>query len=163
MSWLDITVLCLAGAGLIKGIKDGMIKQVVALGALIIGIYLCTGAADRLQTFLSQIEWLPKVAVGATSYFLGFVLIVGVILLAGNIVDRLISLTPLSILNHLAGGLVGLIMMALFLSLIFNILEIFDTGLTLISQEIKDESRFYMTLRDIIPTLFPGKLFPAAN
>ncbi|MDR3252627.1 MAG: CvpA family protein [Tannerella sp.] len=163
MSWLDITVLCLAGAGLIKGLKDGMIKQVVALGALIVGIYLCTGVASWVQSYLLQFEWLPKGAVGILSYFLGFVLIVGVILLAGNIVDRLIDITPLSILNHLAGGLVGVIMMALFLSLVFNIIEMFDTNAVFISREIKVESRFYVIIRDIIPTLFPGKLFPAAN
>ena len=31
MNWLDITLLCLAGIGFVKGLFDGIIKQVVSL------------------------------------------------------------------------------------------------------------------------------------
>ena len=35
MNWLDITLLCLAGIGFVKGLFDGIIKQVVSLIALV--------------------------------------------------------------------------------------------------------------------------------
>lgn len=159
MNWLDIVILCLAGAGLIKGLYDGMIKQVVALGALIIGIYLCAGAAGWLCGYLKQLDWFPQQAVVMTSYFLGFVLIVGVILLAGRVIHNVVSVTPLSIFNHIAGGLIGLLMMILFMSFLLNLMEMFDRNSVLLSQEIKVESRFYYTAKNIIPALFPGNLF----
>ena len=41
MNWLDITLLCLAGIGFVKGLFDGIIKQVVSLIALVIAIFFC--------------------------------------------------------------------------------------------------------------------------
>ena len=159
MNWLDIVILFLLGAGLIKGLYDGVIKQVVAIGALIIGIYLCTGVARLLCGYLLQVEWFPPYAAKLMSYFLGFLLIVGVVLLAGNIVHKLISATPLSILNHIAGGFLGLLLMVLFLSFLLNIIEIFDTGSSLLSYELKEKSLFYGKIKNIIPNVFPGDLF----
>jgi len=159
MNWFDIIILCLCGAGLIKGLIDGMIKQIVSLVALIIGVYLCAGVAGWLCGYSSQLSWFPPNAAVPVSYFLGFVLIVGTVLLAGNIIHRLISVTPLSILNHLIGGFIGLVLMLLFISVILNIMEIVDMQSTVLSQEIKVESRFYSLIKNIIPAVFPGNLF----
>ena len=159
MNWLDIVILCLIVAGLVKGLSDGMVKQLVAIIALIIGVYLCSGVANWLYNFLVQLGWFPPRAVLLTSYFLGFVLIVGIILLAGNIIHRLIDATPLSIFNHLIGGFIGVVLMILFVSLLFNLIEIFDHQSVLLSQKIKVESRFYLVIKTIIPSFFPGNLF----
>ena len=159
MNWLDIVILCLAGAGLIKGLFDGMIKQVVALVALILGIYLSASAANWLRGYLIQLDWFPEQVVYPASFFLGFVLVVGVILLAGHIVHRLISATPLSIFNHIIGGFLGLLMMVLLMSFLLNVIELFDSNSALLSQEVKVESRFYYVIKNIIPTVLPGNLF----
>ena len=159
MNWLDIIFLCLAGAGLLKGLFDGMVKQVVALGAFIIGIYLCTGVADWFGGYLKRVEWFPEEIVVYVSYFLGFILIAGVVLLAGRVIHSLVSSTPLSILNHLAGGILGVLLMVLCISFLINIIELFDSKSILLSQEMKVESRFYLKLKDVIPTVFPGNPF----
>ena len=163
MSWLDIVILCLLGIGLIKGLFDGIIKQVAAVVALIIGIYLCSGVALQLCDFLKQLEWFPQKAVLLTSYFLGFVLIVGILLLAGRIVHKLVDATPLGLFNHIFGGLVGFILMVLIISVLLNIIEVVDQQSALLSQEIKVESRYYDIIRKIIPSLFPGNLFGLKN
>jgi membrane protein required for colicin V production len=159
MNWLDIVMLSLAGIGLIKGLFDGMIRQAAALVAVIIGIYLCAGLAEWIRGYLTAWDWFPPRLVVMTSYTLGFILIVGFILLMGTIVHRLVSVTPLSIFNHVAGGLLGLVMMILFLSLILNVIEMFDRNAAILSQEIKVESRFYLFIKSIIPTAFPGNIF----
>jgi len=163
VNWLDIIIIVLCVAGLIKGLFDGMIKQVVALFALILGIYLCSGVASWLYGYLTQVEWFPANAVIPLSYFLGFVLIVGIVLAAGNIIHRLISVTPLSIINHLTGGIIGLILMILFISVVLNLLEVVDHSSAIISQEIKVESRFYLIIKDIIHNVLPGDLFQLKN
>jgi membrane protein required for colicin V production len=159
MNWLDIVILCLTGVGLIKGLHDGVVRQVVSLAAMIIGIYLCAGSAEWIRGYLTKMEWFPQEVVVMTSYVLGFILIVGIILLIGQIVHRLISATPLSVFNHIVGGMLGLLMMALFISLVFNVIEMFDHQSVLLSQEIKVESRFYFYVKNIIPTFFPGNIF----
>jgi membrane protein required for colicin V production len=140
-----------------------MIRQVVSLVAFIVAIYLCREVAGSLSGFLSKLDWFPINYVGFTSYFIGFVLIVSVVVLAGNIVHRLISATPLSLFNHLIGGILGIVFMLFFISLIFNGLELLDKNSSLLSQEVKVESRFYYTIKNIIPSLLPGNLFKQLN
>ena len=88
MNWLDITLLCLAGIGFVKGLFDGVIKQVVSLIALLVGIFFCTKAALWLRGYILALGWFPEQGVTVLSYVAGFLLIVGVILLAGEILTR---------------------------------------------------------------------------
>ena len=52
MNWLDITLLCLAGVGFVKGLFDGFVKQVASLIALAVGIYFCGEAADWVRGYI---------------------------------------------------------------------------------------------------------------
>ena len=99
MNWLDITLLCLAGIGFVKGLFDGVIKQVVSLIALLVGIFFGTKAALWLRGYILALGWFPEQGVTVLSYVAGFLLIVGVILLAGEILTRVVGATPLSVLT----------------------------------------------------------------
>ena len=151
MNWLDITLLCLAGIGFVKGLFDGVIKQVVSLIALLVGIFFCTKAALWLRGYILALGWFPEQGVTVLSYVAGFLLIVGVILLAGA--------TPLSVLNHLVGGVLGLCFMMAFVSLLLNSMEMIDKGSVLIPRQAKVESRFYNSVKEIIPTIYFQNLF----
>lgn len=159
MNWLDITLLCLAGIGFVKGLFDGVIKQVVSLIALLVGIFFCTKAALWLREFILALGWFPEQGVTVLSYVAGFLLIVGVILLAGEILTRVIGVTPLGLLNHLAGGLLGFCFMMAFVSLLLNGLEMVDRGSVLIPRQAKVESRLYHSVKEIIPTIYFQNLF----
>ena len=142
-----------------KGLFDGVIKQVVSLIALMAAIFFCAKAAAWLRGYILASGWFPEEGVTILSYIAGFILILGVVMLAGEIVHRVIGVTPLSILNHLAGGLFGLCLMIMFVSLLLNILEAVDRGSVLIPREAKIESRFYNSVKEIVPTIYPGNLF----
>ena len=159
MNWLDITLLCLAGIGFVKGLFDGVIKQVVSLIALLVGIFFCTKAALWLRGYILALGWFPEQGVTVLSYVAGFLLIVGVILLAGEILTRVVGATPLSVLNHLAGGVLGLCFMMAFISLLLNGMEMIDKGSVLIPRGSKVESRFYNSVKEIIPTIYFQNLF----
>lgn len=159
MNWLDITLLCLAGIGFVKGLFDGVIKQVVSLIALMVAIFFCSKAAAWLKGYIIALGWFPAEGVTVLSYVAGFLLIMGVILLAGEIMDRVIGVTPLSVINHLGGGIVGLFFMVGFVSLLLNLLEGMDKGSVLIPRQAKVESRYYNTVKEIIPTIYFDKLF----
>ncbi|MDR1402872.1 MAG: CvpA family protein [Tannerellaceae bacterium] len=159
MNWLDIVLVCLATIGLMKGLFDGVVKQVVSLIALAIAIFLCGKVAAWLKGYILSWGWAPEQGVTILSYILGFLLIVGLLLLAGEIVHKVIDVTPLSILNHLAGGILGLLLMIVFTSLSLNLIEIADRKSALISVESKVESRFYNPVKQIIPVIYPSGLF----
>ena len=159
MNWLDIVILCLAGIGFVKGLFDGFINQVVSLIALGFAICCCGAVADGLMEYILAWGWFPEEGVSIICYILGFFLILGTLALAGEILSHVVGATPLGILNHLGGGLVGLIFIIAFMSLILNGLEIIDKGSVLISREAKVESRFYNPLVDLVPTFYYGNLF----
>ena len=159
MNWLDITLLCLAGIGFGKGLFDGFIKQVVSLIALVAAIFLCGEAAGWLRGYIVALGWFPEQGVSVLSYVSGFILIMGVLVLAGEIVTKVIDATPLSIINHLGGGALGLLLVLLFTSLSLNLLDLVDRSGVFISQETKVESRFYEPIRQIVPTIYPHNLF----
>ena len=83
----------------------------------------------------------------------------GVILLAGEILTRVVGATPLSVLNHLVGGVLGLCFMMAFVSLLLNSMEMIDKGSVLIPRQAKVESRFYNSVKEIIPTIYFQNLF----
>ena len=159
MNWLDITLLCLAGIGFGKGLFDGFIKQVVSLISLVAAIFLCGEAAGWLRGYIVALGWFPEQGVSVLSYVAGFILIMGVLVLAGEIVTKVIDATPLSIINHLGGGALGLLLVLLFTSLSLNLLDLVDRSGVFISQETKVESRFYEPIRQIVPTIYPHNLF----
>jgi membrane protein required for colicin V production len=159
MNWLDIVLICLAAIGLMKGLFDGVIKQVASLIALVIAIFLCGKVAALLKGSILSLGWFPEQGVTILSYIIGFLLIMGIVLLAGIVVHKVIGVTPLSVLNHMAGGLFGLLLMLIFTSLLLNLIEIVDRGSALIPLETKVESRFYDPVKRIIPTIYPSGLF----
>lgn len=163
MNWLDIIFVCLAGIGFVKGLFDGLIKQVVSLIALGLGIFFCGKAAIWFQGWLSTREWFPPEAVLIGSYVLGFLVIVGLVILAGRIVHWLIGVTPLSIVNHLLGGVIGIVLMLLFISLVLNIMDVTDMGSKLIPAETKVESRYYFRMKEVLPMIYAEGLFYVKN
>ena len=159
MNWLDIVLLVLAGIGLVKGLFDGIVKQVVSLIALLVAILFCAEVAAWLQGYIAQLGWLPDYGVTIASYVLGFMLIVGVLKLVGDAMSHLIGITPLGVLNHLMGGVFGLMFMMFFLSLLLNGMEYIDASSQWIPREVKVESRLYAPIKQIVTTIFPADLF----
>ncbi len=159
MNWLDIVLLVLAVVGFAKGLFDGVIKQVVSLIALVVAIFFCGKVAAWLKGYIMALGWFPEEGTTILSYVAGFLLIVGVFILAGEIVTRIIGATPLSVINHLCGGLFGLLVILVFTSLLLNMLEFVDKGSVLLPRQAKVESRFYYSVRQIVPTIFPSNMF----
>lgn len=142
-----------------KGLFDGVVKQVVSLIALLLGIFFCTKIALWLRGYILALGWFPENGVTVLSYVAGFLLIVGIVLLAGEILHRVVDVTPLSLLNHLVGGLLGLCFMIAFVSLLLNGLDLIDRGSVLLPYEAKVESRLYIPVKEIIPTIYFENLF----
>ena len=156
---MDIVLLVLAVVGFAKGLFDGVIKQVVSLIALVVAIFFCGKVAAWLKGYIMALGWFPEEGTTILSYVAGFLLIVGVFILAGEIVTRIIGATPLSVINHLCGGLFGLLVILVFTSLLLNMLEFVDKGSVLLPHQAKVESRFYYSVRQIVPTIFPSNMF----
>ncbi len=154
MNWLDIVLICLAGIGFFKGLFDGFIKQVVSLIALVAAIFLCGKVAAWLKGYIIDSGWFSPGSITIVSYIFAFLLIIGILVLAGQIVHRIVGITPLSIFNHLAGGLFGLLVVVLLSSLLLNLMDMADQYIALIPPEVKVESKLYHPVREVIPKIY---------
>jgi len=164
MNWIDTVILILAVIGFIKGCSDGLIRQVVMLIALVAALYLCSTVAVYIRDFLySSAGNFPEQGITVFSYILAFLLIVGVIVLAGYALHKMLDVTPLSLLNRLAGGVFSLVFTALLISLTLNIIDYSDRDSSLISKDTKEKSRFYEPVKAIIPMVYLNKLFELKN
>lgn len=99
---------------------EGIIKHVVSLIALVIAIFFCGKAAAWLKGYILALGWFPEEGVTILSYIAGFILIMGVFILAGELVTKVVGATPLSVINHLFGGFFGLLVVLVFTSLLLS-------------------------------------------
>ncbi|MDR0542197.1 MAG: CvpA family protein [Dysgonamonadaceae bacterium] len=158
MNWLDLIIAACILVGLIKGLSDGFIKQLVSLAALILAVVFAGQIAVPVRSFLLQHvvgNALSPQIITALCYIIAFVLIILAISLFGKIVDVAIKLTPAKPLNVLLGGLFGVFIWTLSLSVVFNLFAVFDSGSAVLSRHTQEKSLFYLPVKSILPTVYP--------
>jgi len=157
MNWLDFVIIGVVIVGLIKGFSDGLVKQVIALVALIAAIFFAGKIAVVLRGFLLSFfsSDIPSPLLTGICYLLAFSLIIIGIVLLGKLVDLAVKMTPAKPLNLLLGGLFGVLIWALSLSIVFNVFAVFDSNSKIISKETQEKSILYERTKDIVPSIYP--------
>ena len=158
MNWLDLGIIVCVGIGLIKGLSAGFIKQAASFIALIIAVIFAGQISIPVRTFLMQhisSEGVSPQIITALCYIIAFVLIILVICLLGKIIDFAIKLTPAKPLNILLGGLFGVFIWTLSLSILFNLLAVFDSGSIILPQQLQETSALYHSIKGILPMIYP--------
>jgi membrane protein required for colicin V production len=158
MNWFDIVIFVCLTAGLVKGLFDGLIKQLAALITLILAFVFSGQFADLLRNFMENtLNWRMSTAssMNAVYYIIAFLLIITTFSLLTILVDKLVNTTPVGILNKLAGGVFGIILWLLCLSFSLNILSVFDYNSTIINKEIQEKSITYAPVKIALPTVYP--------
>ena len=154
MNWLDISLLCLSAAGFVKGLFDGIIKQVATLAALLLAILFCGSAAAWVSSHFINQGSSSSGGITVMSYIIGFLLIVFIVIIVGKLMSSIVNATPLALINHLVGGLLGLFLAVIFLSLFLNVIEIIGHDV-IIGKQTKSESMFYTPIQKVVPTIYP--------
>ena len=159
MNWLDLIIGVLALIGLIKGLFDGIIKQILSMISLVLAILFAGRLAKPLRDFLIEKDFIsaliPPYIINSICYIFAFVAIIIVFNWIAKILEKVIKITPVFLFNNLLGGLLGASVMLIIMSLIFNVLKSFDPNSYLIKEQIKKESSFYNGVEKIIPTVSP--------
>lgn len=117
MTLLDISIMIVLALLGLRGLLRGLIKEVAALTALILGGWL----AYRFHTAASvPLKALLPAAAAEVVAFVGLLLLVGLgAHLLGNLLTGLVKLALLGWVNRLGGIAVGLLEGALLLGMIF--------------------------------------------
>jgi membrane protein required for colicin V production len=107
MNWLDITLLIIMALTAIVGIFKGFVRQVIGLVAFIAGLILASLYYEQTAGLFVRVTENILIR-----NFLGFLVIFVVVLIAGSILNHLMSQTmkgPLAMVNRLFGGAFGLL------------------------------------------------------
>jgi membrane protein required for colicin V production len=163
MNWLDFLILACIVVGLILGMRDGFVKQLVSLIALILALVFAGEVSASLRNFLLQHiagDTISPRLLTVICFICAFVAIILLISLLGKIVDLAIKLTPAKPLNILLGGLFGAFIWTLSLSVVFNLFAVFDSGSVILPKRTQEKSKFYHPVKDVFPTVYRdwGKL-----
>jgi membrane protein required for colicin V production len=158
MNGIDIVIVICLLAGLIKGLRDGFIKQLVSFIALILAVVFAGQLSLPVRAFLLQhtagLAVSPPI-ITALCYIIAFVLIIIAITLLGRIVDVAIKLTPAKPLNILLGGLFGAFIWALSLSIVLNLFAVFDSTSAILPKQVQEKSKLYLPAKNLLPTVYP--------
>ncbi|MBB6275369.1 CvpA family protein [Porphyromonas circumdentaria] len=161
MNWIDIIILIIVGLSVIKGLREGLIKQLF----FFVGIYIAIFASGHLTPFLENklihlLDVSPKMA-HTIGMALSFIVILVLVSWLGRLISKSVSHTPLAIFNRLGGAFLGFIIPITILSYIFLFIDSivfpsftpFQKGKTEKEQiDIRQESRFYYPIKKVVPT-----------
>lgn len=149
MNWLDIVILVPCVWGLIKGISNGIVKEVMQIVSLILGIWLSIKFSDKVLAFVlskfpqfndSISSYAPGV-VKIVAFILMMLLIVLVVRLLSGIIEKIINMVDLGWLNRIIGAVFGFLKGVLIVSILFfflnNSLKIFNL---LVKEETQSNS-----------------------
>ena len=135
-----------------QGFKRGLIIELASLLALILGIYAALYFSNYAADFLANNLDLGPKYIPIISFIITFIVVVIIVYFIGKILEKLVNMVALGFLNKLAGGIFGILKAAIFISIIFLIINHFNDKL--ISQEKKDGSLLYGPVAGIAPLLW---------
>ena len=126
-NWLDIVLLIVLLITLVLGLIKGLVRQLVGILAVIAGLVL-----GILYYRPVASAFRPLVATDTLAFLLGFLTIFLVVLVAGWLISRLFSKAErgsIKFVNHLLGGVFGLLKGVLICGILIFALLVFPVNL----------------------------------
>ena len=155
MNYLDITIAILLLLFAIRGLRRGLIIEVVTLLAFGVGIYGAMHFSDFTADRLQEVMNINPQHLNTIAFILTFILLVVVVNLIGYLVKKMIKSLNMGFFDRLGGFLFGaakgLLLCSTFL-LVFNNFQL----LGLIKDEVKETSFLYPYVEKTVPYLYRG-------
>ncbi len=160
MGLLDIVLALLLAYGLYRGLRNGLFVEIASIVALVAGLYgaihFSYVAADYLGERLS---WEMRY-IKLTAFTITFLAIVIVVHLLGRFLTRIADFAMLGFINTLAGGVFGLVKMAVIVGALLIFYERANGAWQFIEPETKQKSILYQPVKEIGAVVFSLVLEP---
>ena len=156
MGFLDIILGGLLLYGFIRGIWNGFFVELASLVSLLVGIYIAIKFSYLLKTIIgNHVSWTPK-----TIQIVAFALTVILVVLAISVLAKFITiisrLASLGLINKLAGGVFGVLKMALIISISLNLFQKINVNNTFIEKETVRNSMLFNPTLKISADIYPS-------
>ena len=155
MGVIDIIIVCCFLPALYFGIKNGLVRQLVAVAVIYFGITLSlrfsAPVADWIIEHVNMNEFWAK----TVSFILVFFVVSLVLGLLGKLIEKILQISLLGWLNKLLGIVAALFVFTLVISALVYFVDSANNILEFIPKEKIEESRLYPVLLDLSKELFP--------
>ena len=155
MNYIDIIIGLILLIAAITGLKKGLIAELASLAALVLGIWGAIEFSYITTDFLVKNFNLETEYLSIISFIVTFIVIVILVHIVGNSVNKLVEVAMLGFLNKPAGLIFGVLRSALVLSILLLVFDRINQDVEIISQKTKTESRLYEPVRKLAPSIFP--------
>jgi len=151
MNYLDIIIAIPLLYGMIKGFSNGLVKEVTALLALVVGVYVAINFSEHLEPKVVEVLGRYEQFVSIIAFGVLFLVAVLLIKTLGFVIDKLTKALALGIVSRFLGGIFGLLKVVV----IFSFLLFVITDYNLVDKETKESSVLFEPLSDIAAIITP--------
>ena len=155
MNYIDIIIAIILLLFAIKGLRNGLVIEVVTLLAFVAGIYGAMHFSDFTAAHLEEVMELDPKYLNTVAFILTFILLVIAVNMIGRAVSNLAKTLSLGFLDRLGGFLFGAakgMLLCSLLLLVLNNLQLLGT----VKEEAKKESKLYPYMEMAVPYLYQG-------
>jgi membrane protein required for colicin V production len=155
MNYIDIVLAILLVLSAISGFRKGLVVELASLAALVLGIWGAVEFSHITSEFLVEnLNWKWN-HLNIASFIITFIVIVILVHIVGNTVNKMVETVMLGFVNKLAGLVFGIVRAALVLSILLIVFDEIDEDVHILSSDAKEESQMYEPIRNLAPTIFP--------
>ena len=155
MNYLDIIIAIILLVFGIKGLRKGLIIEVVSLLAFGVGIYGAMHFSDFTAEHLQDFMEINPQYLNTIAFVLTFIIMVVVVNLIGRLISKLMKSLNLGFFDKLGGFLFGVLKGVLLCSTFVLVLNNLQwTGV--IKEEVREESFLYKHVEETVPYLYKG-------
>lgn len=155
MGTIDLIILACFLPAVVIGLKDGFIRQLVALGALVLGLYLSVRFSTPVGQWITERWHLEPFWIKVISFSVIFIAVALVLNLVGKLLEKVLKITMLGWLNRILGLVFAMITTALIVGTLIYVLNSANGLLEFIPEEKIAESRLYKPLLHLVEIAFP--------
>ncbi len=153
MNYFDIVIGIILILALVRGFKNGLVVELAALAALVLGLLGAVHFSGITESYLSQ--YLSSNYIGIIAFIITFVLIVIGVHLLARVIDKLIQAVALGTLNRIMGALFSLLKYAFIISVLMAVVNGLERNFKFLPEAQKESSRLYEPIASIAPFVFP--------
>ena len=155
MGTIDLIILACFLPAIFIGLKTGFVRQLVALGAIVLGIYLSIRFSDVVGQWLAERWHIEQFWIKVISFAVIFIAVALLLNLIGTLVEKVLKITMLGWLNRLLGLVLAIVTCALIVGTLIYMVNSANDLLQFLPEEKIAESRFYRPLLHMVEVVFP--------
>ena len=155
MNYLDIVIAVILFIFGWRGLRKGLVIEVVTLLAFGVGIYGAMHFSDFTAGHLQEVMNIDPKYLNTVAFILTFVLLVILVNMVGRMLKKTLQAMNLGMFDKLGGFLFGAakgVLLCSTIVLVFNNLQF--TGL--IKEDVKKDSFLYPYVEETVPYLYQG-------